>query len=231
MNEGKENVEIVGMLPFDGEWIVGSTPADRVPSHGTDFLGVGYAIDFISVDNKRRTSSKIGWRTFFGSEKPENFYAFGKSILSPVSGKIVKIHNGENDHNAYRSIFTIIPYILSQHKRIKEGIESIAGNYIIIKVENSDHYVAIVHLKMNSITVEENQKVAVGDMIAKCGNSGNSTQPHIHIQAMTSLNFNSTRGVPLYFEKYIQIKKGSEKEMLRGISFPEKGALVYTQKF
>lgn len=230
MSESNLHSEVVGLLPFDGKWIVGSTPADRIPSHGTDFLGVGYAIDFIAVDDKRRTSSKIGLKTFLGSEKPENFHSFGKSILSPISGKIIKVHDGEVDHNAYRSIFAIIPYIFSQRKRVKEGIKAIAGNYVIIKVENSDYYIAIVHLKKNSITVEENQDVVVGDIIAKCGNSGNSTQPHIHIQAMTSLNFNATKGIPLYFERYIQVKKRSNKEISRGVSFPEKGSLVYSQK-
>jgi len=41
---------IIGSLPFTGKWFVGSTPAKRVPSHGTDMFGVGYAIDFMVVD-------------------------------------------------------------------------------------------------------------------------------------------------------------------------------------
>lgn len=54
---------IIGSLPFTGRWLVGSTPAKRIPSHGTDMFGVGYAIDFIAVDEQNRTSSSTSWRT------------------------------------------------------------------------------------------------------------------------------------------------------------------------
>ncbi len=217
---------VVASLPFVGQWMVGATPAERIPSHGTDMFGVGYALDFIAVNDKGRTSFKTDWRTFLSSEKPENFYAFGQPVLSPVSGRVVKVHNGEIDHNAYRSLFTLIPYMINQKDRIKESVEAIAGNYVIIKVDSSEYFVAIVHLQQDSIVVKDNQVVSVGEVIAKCGNSGNSTQPHIHIQAMTSLDFTSTRGVPLYFEKYLQTRNKENYQEFEGASFPEKGMIV-----
>lgn len=144
---------IVGRLPFTGRWLVGSTPAKRIPSHGTDKFGVGYAIDFIAVDEKNRTSSSTTWRTLFGTESPDSFYAFGKPVVSPVSGKVVSIHNGELDHEARRSIFTLIPYMLGQGDRIRKGPEAIAGNYIIIAPDNSDSFIAIVHLQLDSFVL------------------------------------------------------------------------------
>ncbi|QDQ02233.1 M23 family metallopeptidase [Lysinibacillus fusiformis] len=217
---------IIGSLPFTGRWLVGSTPAKRIPSHGTDMFGVGYAIDFIAVDEQNRTSSSTSWRTLLGSESPEIFYAFGKPLVSPVSGKVVSVHNGEPDHEARRSILTLIPYMLGQADRIRKGPEAVAGNYVIIAPDNADLYIAIVHLQLDSIVVEEGQDISEGQYFANCGNSGNSTQPHIHIQAMDSTDFSNTQGVPLYFREFSQWKKGESEPKTRVKAFPDADTVV-----
>src|SRR5690625_7941634 len=80
-----------GALPFEGRWLVGSTPAQRIPSHGTGMFGVCYAIDFIAVDEWNRTSSSSSWSTLVGSEPPDIFYSFGKTVSLPVSGKVFNV--------------------------------------------------------------------------------------------------------------------------------------------
>lgn len=217
---------VIGSLPFTGRWLVGSTPAKRVPSHGTDMFGVGYAIDFIAVDEQNRSSSSKSWRTLLGAESPEIFYAFGLPVVSPVSGKVVSVHNGEPDHEARRSILTLIPYMLGQGARIRKGPETVAGNYVLIAPDDSDVFIAIVHLQLNSLVVEEGQHISEGQHIANCGNSGNSTQPHIHIQAMNSTDFSITKGIPLYFRKFSQWKKGDSELKTRETAFPDAATIV-----
>lgn len=63
--------EQVLSLPFEGRWLVQNSPARRVPSHGTDMLGQRYAIDFVGVDEKRRSASRRDWRTFLATEPTE----------------------------------------------------------------------------------------------------------------------------------------------------------------
>ncbi|WP_117170137.1 M23 family metallopeptidase [Paraliobacillus sediminis] len=217
---------VIGSLSFTGRWLVGSTPAKRVPSHGTDMFGVGYAIDFIAVDEQNRSSSSTSWRTLLGTESPEIFYAFGLPVVSPVSGKVVSIHNGKPDHEARRSILTLIPYMLGQGNRIRRGPETIVGNYAIIAPDDSDVFIAIVHLQLDSLVVEEGQYVSEGQHIANCGNSGNSTQPHIHIQAMNSTDFSITKGVQLYFREFSQWKKGESELKTRENAFPDADTIV-----
>lgn len=226
MYKNDRGPSITGSLPFDGMWSVGSTPAQRIPSHGTDMFGVGYAFDFIAVDERNRTSSSTSWRTFVSSEPPEIFYAFGKPVYSPVSGKIVSVHNGEPDHKARRSLLTLIPYMLGQAGRIRKGPEAVAGNYVIIEPDHSDLYIAIVHLQLDSIVVEEGQDISEGQHLANCGNSGNSTQPHIHIQAMDRTDFYHTKGVPLYFREFYQWNKGESEPETRMKAFPDAGTVV-----
>ncbi|WP_017471644.1 M23 family metallopeptidase [Amphibacillus jilinensis] len=215
---------VTGSLPFTGRWLVGSTPAKQIPSHGTDMFGVGYAIDFIAVDEQNRTSPEKSWRTFIGTESPEIFYAFGKPVVSPVSGEVVRIHNGEPDHEARRSLLTLIPYAIKQKERFRKGPAAIAGNYIIISPHHLDVYIAIVHLQLDSLLVKKGDHVSVGEHIANCGNSGNSTQPHI--QAMTSLDFFNTKGVPLYFNAFNQWGKGDSDPTIVKKAFPGAGAVV-----
>ncbi len=62
---------IVLELPFTGSWLVQNSPAERVPSHGTDRLGSRYAIDFVAVDERHRSASRRTWRTLLASE-PQN---------------------------------------------------------------------------------------------------------------------------------------------------------------
>ncbi|MET0714886.1 MAG: hypothetical protein ABWY57_08220 [Mycetocola sp.] len=60
-----------------------------MPSHGTDALGERYAIDFVGVDSRRRTATSRTWRTVAGTEPPERFVGFGRSILAPIDGIVV----------------------------------------------------------------------------------------------------------------------------------------------
>lgn len=220
----KQTRVIVGSLPFEGSWLVGNTPAKQVPSHGTDLFGTSYAIDFMAVDEKGRTAPLKNWRTLFSVEPPELFYSFGKQVLSPIDGEIVEIHNGEEDHVSRRNLFTLLSYSLGQVVRIRAGHQKIAGNYVIVKDKACDIFIVIVHLQNNSITVKKGQAVTRGQHIANCGNSGNSTEPHIHIQAMDNISFSLAKGVPLYFDNFIQRTKKGPKEFIN--SFPSYGSTV-----
>jgi murein DD-endopeptidase MepM/ murein hydrolase activator NlpD len=86
--------------------------------------------------------------------------------------------------------------------------------------------ICIVHLKKNSLHVKEGQTVVCGQTLASCGNSGNSIQPHIHIQAMDSLDFQNTKGVPLYFENYIESDMKGNSKIIRNKAFPNKNRII-----
>lgn len=217
---------IIASLPFDGRWIVGATPANKIPSHGTHLFGVGYAYDFMAVGDNNKVSSKITWRTLLSTEKPENFYSFGKPVTSPINGVIMKTNDGEPDNIVRRSLFAGIPYMLGQKGRFKQGIEKIAGNFVIIKSQDSENYICIVHLKKHSLNVREGQTVVCGQTLASCGNSGNSVQPHIHIQAMDSLDFQNTNGVPLYFKNYSESDLKGKSIIIRKKAFPNKNRII-----
>ena len=218
---------VIGRIPFDGQWLTEISPTRRVPSHGTDLFATTYALDFLAVDDDGRTAPKRSLRTVFATESPELFYAFGRPLYSPVAGTVVSVHDGEPDHEARRSMLTLIPYGLSQPRRIRRGLTAILGNHVIIQVTGSPYYVGLVHLQRGSVQVSPGERVCAGDQIGRCGNSGNSTQPHLHIQAMDSPDAYAAKGVPLRFEEFRQRspQQGAPWEFRRQ-SCPEQGLII-----
>jgi murein DD-endopeptidase MepM/ murein hydrolase activator NlpD len=173
-----------------------------VPSHGTDLLGGRYAIDFIGVDDRGRTAPVRDWRTLVATEPPERFFAFGRPILAPADGVVVAGHDGEIDHEARRSQLALVPYALGQASRLRQGLGAIAGNHLIIEMSGAAAFVALVHLRAGSLRVGVGDRVAVGQPVGECGNSGNSTQPHVHVQVSDSPNIATARGVPMVFRNF-----------------------------
>jgi hypothetical protein len=192
---------VVLSLPFRGTWLARNSPARRVPSHGTDLFATTYAIDFIAVQG-RRTATKRDWRTLMATEPVGRFFAFGQLILAPAAGTVVYVHDGEEDHVARRSPLTLMPYAVTQASRVRGGAGAIAGNHVIIELDNGGEYVLLAHLRTGSIRVGKGESVAVGQQVGACGNSGNSTQPHLHIQVMNSADPFTARGVPMSFRDY-----------------------------
>lgn len=217
---------LVLSLPFTGRWITQNSPASRIPSHGTNLFGTRYAIDFVAVDDRGRTAPITDWGTWFGTEPPERFYAFGRPIVAPISGEVVAVHDGEADHRARRSQLTLAAYLLGQGARVRAGPAGIAGNHVVLSLPGRPAYIGIVHLRKGSLRVAVGDQVAVGDVIAECGNSGNSTQPHVHLQASSSPDFATAQGLPFAFASFTQWDSNRQRPSVRRRALPPNGAIV-----
>ena len=223
--------EVVISLPFAGRWLVQNSPARRVPSHGVDLLGERYAIDFVGVDDQRRSADRNDWRTYFAAEPPQRFFSFGRPVLAPADGVVVAAHDGEIDHQARRSQLTLVPYALGQRARLREGVNAVAGNHLIIALRASGAFLAVVHLQAGSQSVSVGDTVLTGQPIAACGNSGNSTQPHLHVQVMDSPDLSVAQGVPMVFRRFTEWtrREGNRADrvgQVRELAVPQEGSVV-----
>ena len=74
------------------------------------------------------------------------------------------------------------------------------GNQVVIRT--GDYYVLMGHLQKGSIIVKVGDRVTRGQPLGKAGNSGWTSQPHTHIQAMkvSSGPLWSSEGVPIIFD-------------------------------
>ena len=181
--------------PFRGTWLVQNSPADRVPSHGTTRFGTAYASDFTPVDGSGRSAS-ISLASLFRPEPPERFVGFGRAVTAPVSGLVRAAHDGEPDHAAFRGLPSV-GYAATQASRMRGGWPGLAGNHVII--EKAGLFIALCHLKRGSIRVHPGQLIGRGEVVGLCGNSGNSTEPHLHVQAMDSPDPGEASSVPISF--------------------------------
>lgn len=182
--------------PFTGRWLTQNSPANRVPSHGTARYAASHAIDFVPVDDDGRTAP-ITLRTLMRPEAPTHFPGFGRPILVPVHGLIVAAHDAEPDHNAFRGVSSI-RYALTQGRRAAAGWTALAGNHVMIRSDLGPVLV-LCHLQRRSVRVGIGQRVSVGETVGQCGNSGNSTEPHLHLQAITSSEVHQADAVPITF--------------------------------
>ncbi len=191
---------VIGTLalayPFTGRWLVQNSPANRVPSHGTPAYSSAHAIDFVPVDTQRR-SAPFSVASMFRPEPPDLFVGFRLPVLAPVTGRVVAVHDGDPDHDAFRGLPSV-GYALTQRRRAADGWAGLAGNHVVIEVEQGA-VVALCHLRRGSVSVTTGQTVSVGSPIGQCGNSGNSTEPHVHVQAMTHPDADRARAIPIEF--------------------------------
>jgi len=189
-------------FPFRGRWRVENSPARRVPSHGTTAFGSSFAIDFVNVDKDGR-SALLTWRSLVAAESPERFLGFGVPILSPVTGTVVATHDQEPDHDGRRSQITLIPYALGQAGRARRGAAGLAGNHVVIALSDHGPFALVAHLKEGSVRVEVGDQVRAGEPIGQCGNSGNSTEPHVHLQVSDSTDWVKASGIPIVFRNAV----------------------------
>jgi hypothetical protein len=118
-----------------------------------------YALDILGVN-------AFGARAaLFGSSRDlESYVIYGQPIFSPCDGKISVTADGLPDH---------IPPA--------GDTENLAGNHVLI--ECGDFEVLVAHLRQHSVRVTIGDVVAVGDPLGEVGNSGNTSEPHLHIHA------------------------------------------------
>ncbi|OOQ96677.1 peptidase M23 [Bacillus cereus] len=93
-----------------------------------------------------------------------------------------------------------------------------AGNHIYLRLDETGTFLFLAHLKKGSIKVKEGQHVNEGEVLAQVGNSGSSSEPHLHIhhqrQDPSNTSMFLTEGLPLYFR--------TEK----GAMMPERGRYI-----
>lgn len=183
--------------PFTGRWLVQNSPANRIPSHGTSLFATSHSIDFVPVDESDRTAP-MGLEAWFRPEPASRFPGFGRSVLSPIGGTVVAAHDLEPDHRTRRG-FPSVGYALTQRQRAAAGWIALSGNHVFIETDRGA-IVALCHLQQDSALVDLGQHVHAGQELGRCGNSGNSTEPHLHLQVMDRVDAQHARSLPFLLD-------------------------------
>lgn len=181
-------------LPFDDKWYVFWGGVTEEDNYHVAYENQKYAYDFLILND--------GVSFNESPKENENYFAFGKEIKAPCNARVVKVIDGVEDN---------VPGVLNS--------KDVTGNTVILKTDN-DEFLLFAHLKNGSILVETGQDIYEGDVIGLCGNSGNSTEPHLHLSLQNTEDFPLTTGGKLFFDA-ILVNGEIERDYL-----PKKGEYI-----
>ncbi|MET9536297.1 M23 family metallopeptidase [Streptomyces sp. NPDC006553] len=199
--------------PVTGRWSALNSPADRTPSHGTHQLGQTYAIDITREDEaKPRPGFAWLWPVV---RRSEDFPAFGAPLLAVADATVVHAEDGQRDHLSRNSLLGVLYLLLVESgARSIGGAHRITGNHLVLDLGDGT-YAMYAHLRRGSLAVRPGDRVRAGQELARCGNSGNSTEPHVHFQLMDGPDLDTASGVPFTWRGVGVPKNGETFEVPR----------------
>lgn len=166
-------------LPFEGEWLVARGGITPEASHSWELAAQRFAYDFLVADAGGRTHTGDG-------TCPEDYLAYGRPVLAPADGTVAAVCDGVRD--APRPGTGWLDWRARDFR----------GNWIVIRHAEGE-YSFLAHLVPGSIRVRPGDVVRRGQEVGRCGNSGDSTEPHLHFQLQDDPDFFRAAGLPVAF--------------------------------
>jgi hypothetical protein len=180
--------------PLRGEWIAGDSASNRPDAahrravlidNGRAWLAQRYAIDWVqyqTVDGKRTT-----WKG--PEDKNDSYFCYNQPIYSVAAGEVVDASDGMPENVPHSGKYAV-------------GIDfnNAAGNHVVVEIA-PHRYVLYAHLRPGTMQVKIGDKVGVGQIIGRVGNTGSSTEPHLHMHIDDRPSFLAGNGVPYEFTK------------------------------
>lgn len=157
--------------PLRGDWLVIWGGKNALVNYHYEHESQRYAYDLVQT--------KDGFSFSGDPLKNESYYAFGQPILAPAAGTVVSVVNDIADNDPVGVMNDKVP----------------AGNAVVI--DHGGEYSILAHFKKGSITVKVGDKVASGDPIGLVGNSGNSSEAHLHYQVSDGAELFDSLSIPI----------------------------------
>ncbi len=165
------------LLPFEGEWFVawgGRTIAKNQHAVAADQR---FAYDILKTKDGSTHEGE--------GNANEDYYCFGQRIFAPAAGVVVSLENGVDENVPGES-----------------NPQQPTGNHVIIDHGNGE-YSFLAHLKRGSVVVKQRQRIESGDLLGLCGNSGRSSEAHLHYHLQNTPVFGKGQGLPAQFQYYL----------------------------
>lgn len=163
-------------LPFRTKWFVTWGGRSVLENYHAEAADQRFAYDFLVVRDGRTHSGD--------SLRNESYFCFGQSVLAPGSGIVVRATDRVADN---------VPGELNAEQPL--------GNHVIID-HGQEEFSFLVHLQRGSVAVQPGQQVQSGEVVGRCGNSGHSSEPHLHYHLQNTAEFQGGEGLPAQFLDY-----------------------------
>lgn len=171
--------ETVLRLPVNNQWRVMWGGDRRNQSKYFGSRVSHNALELVISSRFNKTFRREGKRN-------KDYFAYGQPVVAPAAGTVVAVINGVEDNR---------PHSPNPFDRL--------GNAIMIE-HTAHEYSVVGHLMKNSITVRVGERVVAGLPIARCGNSGDSSQPSVYYHLQDSAYILAGSGYkPLFSNLYV----------------------------
>ncbi len=176
--------------PFAREAYIFNGGRSTLLNHHYPLVAQRHAVDI--------TVTKEGLDAVGDKSKLESYPAWGQILHAPADGKVVKVINDRPD----------LPIGETDAKRI-------IGNHVVLDIGRG-RFVLMAHLKQGSVLVSAGDNVKQGQPLAQCGNPGNTSAPHLHLQVQSHADFNSgdLYTFPILFQDVTRVRSG-KPELLK----------------
>ncbi len=189
---------VVISAPLRGEnWVAANGPSNKsqhrrafIPVNGRAYISQRFAIDWVQLN--------ADGKTYQGdSENNKNYRAYGAEIIAVADGVVTQTKDG------------IPQNIPNKPPVVPITLETIGGNHVITEIGNG-LYAFYAHLQPGSLRVKVGDKVHRGQVLGLLGNSGNSSEPHLHFHICNANSELACEGLPYAFGTYELQGKGDK---------------------
>lgn len=183
-------------FPLEGRWLIGAGATPH--NHHRWTPAEEFALDITRIGASGGTYAHDG-------SKMRDYYAWHAPVLAAAEGEVVAAVDKYPDNVAMlrRHGESIADYrkrlFASQDEFLAGGMDSIAGNHVILRHEGG-LYSVYAHLQRGSVAVKVGQQLQAGAQLGKLGSSGNSTEPHLHFHVCDAPHPLNCAGVPVRFD-------------------------------
>lgn len=182
---------IVISAPLQGDhWLAANGPSNTsghrralITLGGRAVISQRFAIDWVKVGNDGKTHHGDPLDN-------KNYYAFGSNALAVADGIVTEVKDG---------IPLNVPGLNS--RAVPITLETVGGNHVILNIGNGN-YAFYAHLQPHSIRVKVGDRVHRGQVLGLVGNTGNSTEPHLHFHISNASSPLGSEGLPYYLRSF-----------------------------
>lgn len=166
-----EAIELSSPLK-DGTYYVSHGGSNALMNYHHSYEPQQYAMDILKL-NRLGTRAKGLY-----PKQLDKYVIYGDTVYSPCNGEVLETKND-----------------LPNQIPPETNPEQPEGNHVVLACDNTDPVIHIAHMQENSVTVDKGDSVLEGQQIGLVGNSGNTSEPHLHIHAEKN-----GVGIPIHFD-------------------------------
>ncbi|MGH8158555.1 MAG: M23 family metallopeptidase [Rhodanobacter sp.] len=203
-----ESPALIGPPLRGGLWLAHEGPGNAHSHHWGSLVAVNgqvtipqrYALDLVGIDLRGHVV-RAGVKDI-GKSRHADWMGYGADVLAVADGVVRDARDGEAEHPPLSPQFE--PESLTAH--------GLFGNYVVLEIRPGV-FASYAHLQRGSVKVRAGDHVHKGQLLARVGQSGSSSAPHLHFQLSSAMTFEGSEGLPFLFDRFDLLGPETEAQL------------------